>query len=211
MYCKPRKVAISIISAITLGLCCALFITAAILIHDKSFDHSSKTALVIMITLSIIFGCGIAWSIYTAYCGRMVAHIILAVVFILLDALILASGIWMICYRSTIIDSFEDLFHDLTRNQTKQNIQNKYQCCGFVDPIDVSDFCGNGTSRCQAIISNDVNMLCFSIGIIALVFFVTLLIGIVMSFVEAHAIKEDDIQENSEMENRYALPMAYGF
>lgn len=213
-----KKCFLSVLSVVIIGLTMLLLIAASISAKSTAVSKYDQKIFAVLVTFSIVSAGVLAFSLYAAICGKSCAKVVLSILFIIYDIFILIIGISLLASKSTYMHSFEDVFKEAGKIyeqfKKKEDIERDYDCCGYDINDSYGEDCPNSSLPCKPFIEKEINTFMFVVGILALLLFILLTVGIVLSFVEAYNIKAaDEIEEEIRFEqsNRFMRPMAYGF
>ena len=167
-----------------------------------------------LIAFSILSGIGLIYTMYAAIWGKYVAKVALSIIFVLYDLLSLFYGISILAVQNRFVDIYKKAW-DNAENNSKYNqyvfdLEERYQCCGFSDPLPETKICSTFYIRCGIIIKYEINVYVFIMAMFLLILFVVMSILIILACFSAYSVKEEDeYSENKSL--RWIKPLAYGF
>ena len=207
-----RRVLLSILSVIILGLAFIIQVINAVSSHESAIGESNNGNFIFQLVVAIFLGLVLIFALYASIWGKFCSKVILSIIFIITDVLFLIDAIVLFSLQGTMKNSIRDKWIDPQFINDILPIENEYKCCGWENQELENRTCET-TTTCKETIEDYVTTYSVAYGVTMIVLFIVLTVAIIILIIEARNDKKhkNAFKDDNDNEERFMTPFAYGW
>ena len=205
-----RRVLISILSVVILGLAFIDQIINAVAANQSAIGESNNGNFIFQLVMAVFFGLVLIFALYASLCGKACSKIILSIIFIVSDIFILAIAIVLFALQGNMKNAIRNKWTDPAYINDILPIEAEYGCCAWENQELENRTCGTNTT-CRDYIEDYVTTYSISYGVVNIILFVVLTVAIIILIIEAKNDSKPRTDEDNKEDSRFLVPFAYGW
>jgi hypothetical protein len=183
----------------TMGLTCALALAGVILLINFPLSEVDATVLTWLIIALCISLTVLISALYLQFCLWKYGKLVLAILYTIFDAFLLAAGVTILVSSGGIISYIGTFWTKDPNGPIVQFIEDSLQCCAF-DVLPDNKYCDTNIPRCYTILSDTFGRYSNIVGGVFVGLFAALLVGVVVSY--KRALKKPTVHEIEQEERK---------